>query len=83
MRETSWIAGILWDILEFARKEGHTVVELALLEAIRKTESETGPDPRGRELRRLEKPGTPSACGYPPAVGNTRELSRGKPRYEQ
>ena len=61
MSQYSWIAGIMWDIVEFAREEGLETVEEAALDAITKMEPEVGPDPRGREhecSRALRLPGT-------------------------
>lgn len=58
MKQYEWIAGVLWDVLEFAQKEGLTSVERALADAIKASEPNTGPDPRGRKLCQSEIKGT-------------------------
>lgn len=83
MKEHEWIAGILWDIVDFAEENQLTTIERAVARAIREIEPETGPDPREHGRSQPAVSCAPKTCGNYPTSAEIIELERGKSRREQ
>jgi len=83
VRQYPWIAGVMWDIVEFAKVEGLTSIERAVVDAILEIEPETGPDPRGRIHCQQKFPSVPETFRFPRESTGTQELKRSKPLWKQ